>query len=159
MRLSCVPWLCICVVVTFSAAVAEEKSERMSLESRLTDAKKRLAHTWYADRAATSEYVTKQLGADDDSVDANRMLKQFADVAIRFTVDGTMRILSRGDLTSELHKSSFVLTVDDESNIYLIGHDEGASSVFSVSFAKDRLVLSRNRNPKPSECTVLITRQ
>jgi hypothetical protein len=136
----------------------QEMTQRLSLESQLSNAKKKLANTWYVDRVATSLYVKKHLAADDDAVDNNRMLKQFADVALRFTADGTMRIVTRDDLTNELHQSSFVLTVDDDGNVYLIGHGEGTSSVFSLSFDGDQLVLSRNRNPKPSECSVFITK-
>ena len=137
----------------------EETSSRVTLEDRLAAAKKKLANTWYADREATNLYVKKQFGSEEDAVDQNNMLKQFATVAIRFTLEGEMKILSRRDLTLELHKATFVCTIDDKGEVYLLGQGEGMSTVLCVSFENDHLVLSRSRTPKPSECTVLVKRE
>ena len=150
---------CLCLVaVCVSAAWGQDATAvSLSLEVQLAKAKEKLANTWYVDREATSLYVQKHLAGDEKSIEKNNMLKQFATVAIRFTAAGEMQILDRTDLTNQLHKSTFVLTIDDKGDIYLIGQGDGMNTVFSLAFDEERLVLSRSRTPKPSECTVLGT--
>lgn len=154
-----VAFFCLLFATVTLGMAQEETSSRVTLEDRLAEAKKKLANTWYADPEATTLYVKKRFAGEEDAVDQNNMLKQFATVAVRFTLEGEMKILSRRDLTLELHQATFVCTIDDKGDVYLLGQGEGMSSVLCVSFENDQLVLSRNRTPKPSECTVLVKRE
>ncbi len=134
----------------------QDSAESPSLAQRLAAAKKQFVGTWHADPDATREYVKRRFGDEGKSVEENKLLKMFGEVAIQVSRDDVFRIVSRTTPEEEHYRGPFVLAIDSAGTVYFMGVDPDGeiSSAYPIVFDKGRLVMCRHGKPTASECAV-----
>lgn len=135
---------------------ADDAAEPLTLAQQLASAEKQVVGNWYADLDATRQYVKRRFGGDGSAAAYNDHLKKHSNVVLQMSKGNEFRILSRTDLSRELYKGRFVMTIDSAGVVYFMGVDDDGDLVEPrpILFDNDRLVWLRHGSPSADECTV-----